>query len=92
MRVTKGGVVESDIFTNMGRILGSVEITADGSLTDAGFSSGVPFEPVLVAMGLPYWLPTVSISGTTLTWAYGTAPANSPSPSRTPCLIVYGVS
>lgn len=87
MRVTRGGVVERDPFTNMGRIIGRVNTNgANGSVTDDGLLTGTP-EWQVVLLSTPSAAaaaPTISVSGNTLSWEY-------PSGASWPAVIVYWV-
>lgn len=79
------GQVTFDPLTNAGRLLGSVSVDTSGSMTVPGFADGVAW-----AAGQCQFLErprkfTLSISGTTLSWALDPAP-NSPF-----ILIYYGI-
>ncbi|WP_313437307.1 hypothetical protein [Novosphingobium sp.] len=76
MRIKRNGAEEMNPFTNMGRIIGQVSTNGvNGSVTDAGFATGVvewaltTLEPPSV-LGSTGYAPEVSISGTTLSWNY----------------------
>jgi len=94
VRVKRAGVVEMDNLTDMGRIVGLQEISAAaGSITNSALTRAYPYAVLMSLSPLPYWLPTLSISGDTIAWDYGSAPANSPGGStRTPCAILYGTT
>lgn len=81
------GVLITDVETRMGRILGSVQTGAgSGSISVPGFATGTPFGIVLelaAASTQTNGEPTISISGTTLSWSFAANPGNQ--------LIFYGV-
>ncbi|TZG23884.1 hypothetical protein [Sphingomonas montanisoli] len=83
------GNLELDISTNAGRIVATIETGAtSGSQDVPGFATGAPFWTIMPLGGLAYGnliLPSVSRTGTTLTWTYasGTGPVN--------CIIICGV-
>lgn len=97
MRVKRAGQVEQDLTTNLGRIIGRVQVTGSGSLTDPALLTGTPdyYVEVLSSSGIPAHLgvriaPSVSISGDQLSWTY---PVNSSGdPLTMTCVIVYWVS
>lgn len=84
------GNLTLDTSTRLGRVLGFVEVSANGSLTVPEFDQGQGFARVNttgndIGPNAQYgWPPSVSISGTTLSWSY-------PSTTRGPAIIVYGV-
>lgn len=72
------------------RVLGSFQSSGSGSMTVAEFSMGIPFAFVLPfgQGGLTYASPpTVSISGTTLSWTYPSSYYG-----NVDAIIVYGIS
>jgi hypothetical protein len=81
--------------TSAGRIIGSVNVTGNGSISVPGFANGRPFaivmpraswfDPVTGSTGFG---PRPAISGTTLSWTY---PSYVSAGARTPCAIFYGV-
>lgn len=84
------GNLTLDTSTRLGRVLGYVEVTTDGSLTVPGFSTGTAFARVnttgnSVGPDAEYsWPPNISISNNTLSWSY-------PSSTKGPAVIIYGV-
>lgn len=92
MRVKRSGTVEQDITTAMGRILGRVSISANGSLTDDGLLTGTPgYQVVMIsAVGANTMPPTVTFSGNQMTWTF---PATSGGQSGViSCVLIYYVS
>jgi len=81
------GNLQVDIGSSLGRVLGSVDTSASsGSISDDGFSHGTPFFIVVTQdEGRP---PSVSISGTTMTWTYASASPYYPNIATT---IIYGI-
>lgn len=97
LRVKRGGVVEMDNLTNMGRFVGRVNTAgADGSVTDDGLLTGTPEWQVIAyqssspSIPSPYATPTISVSGNTLSWSYPD-PTTGLAPAPTPVIIVYWV-
>lgn len=85
---TAAGIVSVDTSYRVGRMLGYVDVSADGSMTHDGFSQGTPTWSVvpLQASSL-FRFPRVTFSGPTMIWTY-------PSISGVPngvCRIFYGV-
>lgn len=80
------GNLVTNITDRIGRVLGTIETgTSNGSVTGvSGFSTGTPFKMCVTLSGLGYYMPTVTISGTTLSWTF-------PSGGQSECIIVYGV-
>ncbi|TRO96720.1 hypothetical protein FKB34_01760 [Glycocaulis profundi] len=66
------GEVVGDLTDYFGRVLGVVDITAgvNGSVTDAGLALGVPGWQLHALQNFPVEVPTVTVSGTTLSWAF----------------------
>lgn len=81
------GNVVFDTTVKAGRVLGQVSTgTANGSVTNADFSQGVGWFTVApVATGLGTYVPTVTLSGTTVSWSFWSAVP------KCPCIITYGV-
>lgn len=88
MRDPVTGAVLLDLSTRLARILGVVQVSADGSLDHDGFATGTPFARVMYAGADPdlvsAYLPFVSFSGSTMTWDF-------PAASAGPSMIIYGV-
>ena len=90
LRIIQNGNVLIDLGTRLGRVIGSIEVTANGSMAVTGFSTGAGFAKVLptvdvAGVGVFAFPPEATISGTTLSWAYPD------SNHRGPAVIVYGV-
>lgn len=68
------GITVIDENSKLARVLGTVYVPqTNGSLTDSGFSTGVPFGAVVIAgsiSGTTPGAPTVSFSGNTMSWYY----------------------
>lgn len=83
------GVTIIDENSKLARVLGTVYVPqTNGSLTDAGFATGVPFGAVVVAdtlFGSKPGAPTVTFSGNTMSWSY---PYSS---MKSNVYIIYGV-
>lgn len=82
------GVQTLDTDTKLSRLLGSVTTTSgvNGSVT-AEFSSGTPWFQILISGKVGFInAPSISISGSTLTWTY----TGNASYMR-PVTIIYGV-
>lgn len=62
-----------DSSTQIGRVLGVATLTGatDSSLTDAGLLTGTPFYMVVFLGSYATYMPTISISGSTLSWSWG---------------------
>jgi len=87
MRVKRNGVVEQEPLTNMGRIIGRVDTAGvNGSVNDDGLLTGTPEWQVVFfnAPPLAAIMPTISVSGSTLSWEY-------PAGSTSQAIIVYWV-
>lgn len=82
------GNVNSDVTSSLGRKLGTVTTgTANGSVSNSRFADGIGWYVVLPLSGtvITTIMPSVSISGTTLSWTF-------PVPSAAVnSLIIYGV-
>lgn len=62
-----------DITTNVARVLGVATLTGgtDGSLTDADLLTGTPFVQCVFLNSYAGYMPTFTVSGSTLSWAWG---------------------
>lgn len=73
------GAVVVDADGRMGRVIGYIQVSANGSMDVPAFATGVGLAKVHNATGFTDGLynamPQVTISGTTMTWTY---PANAP--------------
>lgn len=82
---TPAGVITFDSSVRTGRIIGYVDVSADGSLSNALLADGTPFSLCHRLAGTDgQQTPAVTFSGTTMTWTY---PAGNKSNTR----ILYGV-
>lgn len=80
------GQVQVTVDSNLTQIRGVFSTgTSNGSRTDFSLASGTPFCGVLNHSGSLY-LPTVSVSGTTISWTF------SPGGFNESALVFYGVS
>ena len=90
MRLKRNGVVEQDLLTDMGRVMGRVQTGGnDGSINVPGLLLGYPIFPA-VSLGAPTQrVPNVSVSGQTLSWSYPAAQAGT-THGKADCIILYG--
>ncbi|QOK96592.1 hypothetical protein HF909_09175 [Ralstonia pseudosolanacearum] len=78
------GSLQFDSSSRLSRVLGQVYSGTDpGSISVPGFVQGTPWYHC-IGVGNSALIPEVSISGTTLSWAFPWATHN-------PALIIYGV-
>ena len=88
------GELVIDISTRLAKELGVLSIggagtAQQGTITDARFAWGKPFYFRLEGNTLGAYVPTITISGTTLTWRYPTT--GSTLGERPPATLLYGV-
>lgn len=88
-RVKKPGGTHIDPLTSVGRYLGQVIVTNNGSLVEPALTTGIPdFVVVRLSANTYEMEPSVSISGTTLSWTYHT---DQSVVLRAQCAILYWV-
>lgn len=78
-----------DLSTRMSKTLGIVDIgtgAATGSVTNADLQQGQPFWHLIggTASGPVFVTPAVSVSGSVMSWDWGTLP-------RSACKLIYGI-
>lgn len=71
------------------RILGSVDITSNGSTTNPGLLNGTPWWACrqISASSVDATYPNISVSGSTISWSYNEDYVG----GRVPVSLVYGV-
>ena len=81
------GEIIGDLTDYFGRVLGVAEIAAgvNGSLTDPGLALGEPGWQLHALQNFPVEVPTISVSGTTLSWTF------QPGQPAYACLLRYWV-
>lgn len=79
------GVLKLSITDRLSRVLGSIDISTNGSIIVAGFADGTPWVTFLpwAFVNVPK-MPSISVSGTTLSWTY-------PGSGNVSGTLIYGI-
>lgn len=83
------GNVVFDPTIPLGRVLGTVTVSDNGSLNVPAFAQGTPFFMCLTPNGNAYNPPDVSAAGTTLSWVYSSSGTGRF--AKATVSIIYGV-
>jgi len=90
LRIRRPGLSEFNSATIVGRILGRITVSDDGSLSNSAFASGEP--RAMVSGGVSQFNatppPEVTFSGNTMSWTY---PTPAPGTERPTVTIIYWV-